>query len=155
MKKSRIIVLLLVVFLALAIWFVFADHTAQDGTPPSPEQSTTAATNGDATIAELFAHQRSDVQVRGEGIVTKLLSDDNEGSRHQRFIIELSNGQTLLMTHNIDIAPRLEGLLVGDKVEFYGVYFFNDQGGGIHWTHHDPARKHIDGWLLWNGVYYR
>jgi hypothetical protein len=106
----------------------------------------------DAQTAELFAREQSDVQVRGAGTVVRLLSDDTEGSPHQRFILELDSGQTLLITHNIALAPRLDGLALGDWVEFYGVYFYNEQGGGIHWTHHDPSRKHIDGWLYWDGV---
>jgi endonuclease YncB( thermonuclease family) len=107
-------------------------------------------TNNDDVIADLFAKQRSDVQVTGSGVVTKLLADDNDGSRHQRFILKLASGQTLLVAHNIDIAPRIAGLAVGDAVEFYGEYVYNTQGGIIHWTHSDPAGKHIGGWLKWN-----
>jgi hypothetical protein len=60
--------------------------------------------------------------------VFRLLSDDNEGDKHQRFILELNNGQTLLVAHNIDIAPRLNGIAVGDRVEFFGEYYYNERG---------------------------
>ena len=47
-----------------------------------------------------------------------LLKDDNEGSRHQKFILELSTGQTVLVAHNIDLAPRIQNIQKGDQVEF-------------------------------------
>ncbi|HCO00426.1 MAG TPA: DNA-binding protein, partial [Methylophaga sp.] len=81
------------------------------------------------------------------GTVTRLLSDDNDGSRHQRFIIELASGQTLLIVHNIDLAPRIDDIREGDEVRVYGEYIWNDKGGLIHWTHHDPANRHPHGWI--------
>lgn len=98
-------------------------------------------------IARAFSEQRDGVQVSGVGVVIRLLSDDDEGDRHQRFIVRLSSGQTLLIVHNIDLAPRVDSLQPGDTVEFSGVYEWNAKGGLIHWTHHDPARKHPGGWL--------
>jgi hypothetical protein len=56
------------------------------------------------------------------------------GSRHQRFILELGSGQTLLVAHNIDLAPRLPALAVGETVDFNGVYEWTPEGGVIHWT---------------------
>ena len=35
------------------------------------------------------------------------LPDDNKGTRHQRFILKLSSGQTLLVAHNIDLADKI------------------------------------------------
>ncbi len=84
--------------------------------------------NGDELIAELFAQERSDIQVQGEGTVIALLADDLLGSRHQRFIIKLNSGQTLLVAHNIDLTPRVDALSVKDFVEFYGEYEWNDKG---------------------------
>lgn len=78
-----------------------------------------------------------------------------DGSQHQRFIVELSSGQTLLIAHNIDIAPRINSLQVGDSVRFYGEYEWNPQGGIIHWTHHDPNGYHVGGWIKHNGRTYQ
>ena len=61
----------------------------------------------------------------------------------------------MLIAHNIDLAPKIEGLKKGDKVEFYGEYEHNQKGGVIHWTHHDPQGKHIDGWLKYQGRMYQ
>ena len=105
-------------------------------------------------IARAFATRTSNVQVEGEGKVIRLLSDDVSGSRHQRFIVELASGQTLLITHNTDIAPRIDGLEVGDTVRFSGEYVWNEKGGVIHWTHHDPQGRHVAGWVIRNGRTY-
>lgn len=91
----------------------------------------------------------------GNGVVTRLLPDDQKGSRHQRFILRLASGQTLLVAHNIDIAPRIAGIRVGDAVSFCGQYESNSQGGVIHWTHHDPQGRHTAGWLQHNGRRYQ
>jgi len=103
--------------------------------------------HNDDAIGRAFANRTSDVQVEGEGVVTRVLSDDISGSRHQRFIVRLASGQTVLISHNIDLAPRLEGLGEGDSVAFDGEYVWNAEGGLIHWTHHDPAGRHVAGWL--------
>ena len=103
--------------------------------------------DGDAILAAAFRDRLSDVQVRGQGVVVRLLTDDTDGDRHQRFIIRLKSGQTLLVAHNIDVAPRVEGLEAGDGVSFSGVYEWSPEGGTIHWTHRDRDGRHAPGWL--------
>ncbi|AFY36644.1 hypothetical protein Lepto7376_0199 [[Leptolyngbya] sp. PCC 7376] len=110
--------------------------------------------NSDEIIATAFETQQGDLQVEGQGHVIKLLPDDLKGSKHQRFIIELASGQTVLIAHNIDLAQKIDSLKEGDLVEFYGEYEWNPEGGVIHWTHHDPAGKHVDGWLKHQGILY-
>ena len=80
------------------------------------------------------------------GFVRRLLSDDDDGSRHQRFIVELKNRQSLLIAHNIDLAPRVP-LGMGDRVRFRGLYEWNDLGGLVHWTHHDPLGDEDGGYV--------
>lgn len=106
-----------------------------------------AGPGSSAALAAAFEHRQSDLQVRGGGEVVRILSDDNDGSRHQRFILRLDSGQTVLVAHNIDLAPRLVSLRTGDSVEFFGEYEWNPEGGVIHWTHRDPRGAHVDGWL--------
>ena len=108
-------------------------------------------TEGDAAIAELFEAKAKSTMVKGSGQVLRLLSDDNDGSRHQRFIIELASGHTLLIAHNIDLARRVEPLEVGDTVSFYGEYEYSEEGGTIHWTHKDPQMVHVAGYIEANG----
>ena len=119
---------------------------------PSISQQNAASSS---VVERAFDNRQSDVQVRGEGVVIRVLPDDNVGSRHQKFILKLSSGQTLLISHNIDLAPRLDALKQGDTVEFYGEYEWNSKGGLVHWTHHDPRGKHVGGWLKHSGLLYQ
>jgi len=109
----------------------------------------------DAAIANAFSNHESNLQVSGQGVVTRLLPDDNNGSRHQKFIIKLPSGQTLLVSHNIDLAPRINSLREGDAIEFYGEYEWNEKGGVVHWTHRDPNGSHEAGWLQHQGNRYQ
>jgi hypothetical protein len=121
----------------------------------TPSSSQNGGAAGDGQIAGAFANKTSDVQVEGEGVVTRILADDVSGSRHQRFIVSLPSGQTILIVHNIDLAERVDGLQTGDSVRFYGEYVWNEQGGKVHWTHHDPQGRHVAGWLKHNGRTYQ
>jgi hypothetical protein len=109
---------------------------------------------GDVAIADAFRNQRSDVWVEADGRVDRLLPDDRKGSRHQRFIVRLGSGLTLLVSHNIDLAPRVP-VRVGERVRFRGEYEWNERGGVVHWTHRDPQRRHSGGWIEHRGQRYR
>ncbi|GGB75714.1 DUF3465 domain-containing protein [Shewanella inventionis] len=153
--------ILLIGLLGIAL-FGYLDKNAQTtqivqnvfaaDTVASASASTSAS---HSALQSAIDNRQSNVQVAGSGNVIKVLSDDLKGSRHQRFILKIASGGTLLVAHNIDLAPRINGLNVGDTVEFYGVYEFNNKGGVIHWTHHDPRGQHIGGWLKHNGSTYQ
>jgi hypothetical protein len=103
--------------------------------------------NGTDTSVQLaYATQQSGVWLETSGRVIRVLSDDNEGSRHQKFILELSDGHSVLVAHNVDLARRIpvhQGLLLTLR----GRYEWNDRGGVIHWTHHDPEGREQGGWI--------
>ena len=119
---------------------------SRDGRAPPPQSERRGE-----DITESFNRAADRTQVMGAGIVAKMLNDDDDGSRHQRFVLRLASGQTLLVAHNIDLAPRVAPLDVGDRVAFNGEYIWNQKGGTLHWTHHDPANRHTDGWLERDG----
>lgn len=123
-----------------------------DGSTDSAEEI--SASGADEILARAYENRQSDLQVKGSGTVARVLPDDNKGSRHQRFILRLASGQSLLVAHNIDLAPRISALAEGDRVEFHGEYEWNARGGVIHWTHHDPGGRHPGGWLRHNGRTY-
>jgi len=74
------------------------------------------------------------------GKIVQILKDDNNGSRHQKFLISPTKDITLLIAHNIDLASRVP-LIKGDFISLFGRYEWNDKGGVMHWTHHDPKGK--------------
>lgn len=150
MRQSRLIrnIVLLIIVVAAAYGYIGEQGIRLPG-------SATTDSTADGRLEAAFRNRESDVQVRGEGVVARLLRDDLEGSRHQKFLLRLDSGQTLLVAHNIDLAPRIDALREGDTVEFYGEYEWNNKGGVIHWTHHDPGRRHVDGWLRHQGRTYQ
>lgn len=106
-------------------------------------------------IEKAYHDKQSNIQVQGVGKVTRILADDNNGSRHQKFLLKLPSKLTLLVAHNIDLSKKIDNLKEGDEVEFYGEYEWNNKGGVLHWTHHDPRKKHEDGWLKHKNVVYK
>ena len=123
--------------------------------PDAPSAASDGPSDGAEIIRRAFENRQSDIQVQAAGVVKRLLSDDRDGSRHQRFIFAVAEGPTVLISHNIDLAPRVAPLAVGDRVEFCGEYEWNNQGGVIHWTHRDPAGRHVNGWLKHQGKTYQ
>ena len=105
-------------------------------------------------VAEAFRTHRSNVEVETGGRVLRVLPDDHEGSRHQRFLVRVAGGISLLVAHNIDLAPRVP-VAPGDSVELRGEYEWNDRGGVIHWTHHDPDGRREGGWIRHGGRLYQ
>ncbi len=147
---------ILFVVAALFLGYIYLGNQ-HDATPKqvSGMAQSQSANQTDVAIAHAYANQISHLQVSGQAVVIKLLPDDNDGSRHQRFIVKLANGQTLLVAHNIDLAGRVSGMSEGDTIMFNGQYEWNAKGGVLHWTHHDPNGSHVAGWLKHNGQTYQ
>ncbi len=148
-----------VLAIAVALLVQYFELLPASGTaapPPPPEAAYRdggVSSRGEPRVETLIRERRSGVMVDTRGIVVKTLRDDNDGSRHQRFLFELASGNTLLVAHNIDLAPRVP-LREGDEVRVYGQYEWNEKGGVLHWTHHDPAKRHEEGWIEHRGRRY-
>ena len=140
----------LVLAAILSLLMLVGCGTQLAASPPAATRSP-----DDEAIAAAFKARVSGVQVTGEGTVTRVLADDIEGDRHQRFIVRISSGQTLLIAHNIDVAPRVPDIAPGDAVAFSGIYEWNAEGGVVHWTHRDPTAVHQPGWLRFKGTTYQ
>jgi hypothetical protein len=121
---------------------------------PDEAHDVTLPTSNSA-VERAMARHAHDVHVEGSGVVVSVMRDDNVGERHQRILLRLPAGQSLLIVHNIDIAPRVDDLRPGDIVQFDGEYVWNDLGGLVHWTHHDPSGRHPTGFLLVRGHKYQ
>lgn len=155
MKKIFLVAIILIAGWQLAQRGDFVQPRGNRAAENPATQTNVERTAGDDAIARAFANQQSNVQIESRGTVQKILPDDDKGSRHQRFIVRLDSGETVLIAHNIDLAPRVEALRVGDAIEFYGEYEWNNKGGVIHWTHRDPQQRHAAGWIRHNGRSYQ
>ena len=151
MMRYLLFVLALVCAVSIGCW----SAPATVDKPPAVATSTRTVSASDEVFARAFEQRARNLQVEGQGVVLKMLADDNDGSPHQRFVVALPSGQTLLIAHNIDLAPRIVGLREGDMVSFSGEYEWNPEGGVIHWTHHDPRNRHPSGWIRHNGKLYQ
>lgn len=109
---------------------------------------------GKGILEDAFRQGRSGFMAELEAPVIKILPDDNEGSRHQRFLVKLASGQTVLIVHNIDLAPRVTGLEVDKRISAYGEYIWNEKGGLLHKTHINRGNA-PDGWIRHEGRLYQ
>jgi hypothetical protein len=85
--------------------------------------------------------------------VKRLLPEDRKGVPHQKFLLQLENGTTVLVAHNTEQASPVP-LSPGDFVTIHGEYIWNPKGGLIHWTHHSDNFKHEGGWIDFGGRRY-
>ena len=164
MSIGAVIVLLIAAFFGLDLNTNNKEHTQQPANSVGGGQNSQSnesssfdqnQQNGLSLIQQAFDRHQSNVQVQSVGRDKAVLADDNEGSRHHKFILGLENGLTVLVAHNIDLAPRIKNIRKGDTVEFYGEYEYTEKGGVIHWTHHDPQNRHVGGWLKHEGEIYQ
>lgn len=146
-----------VVILIAVVWQFYVEPS--NSSSPQSGAVVQQASVGDVThnpeLLRAYQNREAKVQIKGQGRVIKLLKDDLDGSRHQRILLRVNPSQTLLIAHNIDLAPRIDNLKIGDTLDFYGEYIWNDQGGVLHWTHKDPRGRHADGWLRYKGRLYQ
>lgn len=155
--KKRLFVLL-AMCIALSFAACRAPNNAQadtDNKTTKQAQPASATANMDAgAITEAFSAHRNLPQVQGRGIVVKVLKDDTKGLKHQKFLLKVNDNITILIAHNLDLAPRVEDIREGDSVSFKGEYIYTPKGGTVHWTHKDPRGNHQAGWLKHNGKTY-
>ncbi len=150
MKK----IVLFIIVAAISIYQAVQEQVVT-GKQAATEYNEVKSPNSKKGLKFAFNNRLSDTQIQDQGVVIKVLADDLKGSRHQKFILKNNTGQTVLVAHNIDLAPRITDLKKGDKIEFFGEYEWNPKGGVVHWTHHDPKGYHISGWLKAKGKSYQ
>lgn len=114
----------------------------------------TPLSSGEEQVLDAYHNQRSEVWMVVSGEVEHQLKDDQKGTPHQRFILRLSNGHTLLVAHNTALAERVP-VRAGDDLSLRGRYEWNHKGGVMHWTHHDPDGDIEGGWIEHRGQRYQ
>ena len=119
----------------------------------------TASTANDLSEQQQEIIQAQNDRVRRRQVtvtarVYRLLPDDVSGIPHQRFLLELVNGTTVLVAHDTKLAPVVP-ISAGDFVTLHGEYIFNEKGGVLHFTHKSTNWRHEGGWIDFNGVRYQ
>jgi hypothetical protein len=142
LSRNRLLPLLIVAVLVIYQYYQAGNEAVDAG----------LQTGGDA-VEQAFAAQRSGLWLETSGRVIRILKDDNEGARHQKFILQLDGGHSVLVAHNIDLARRIPAR-EGVSLTVHGRYEWNDRGGVIHWTHHDPDGREPGGWIEVGDVRY-
>jgi len=75
-------------------------------------------------------------------------------SVHESFGVRSDDGISLNVIDNVSVAPRI-GVSPGDRVVVQGELIPSGKRGPlVHWTHHDPSGRHVDGFIEWNGRAY-
>jgi hypothetical protein len=148
MASSRPSVGSILTLLAVAAATIVASLRHSD--PPSPS-SIGAGNEALLTAVSAHAHDRL-VSVRAP--VVRVLSDDREGTPHQRFLVRVGDSITVLVAHNLALADRVP-VVIGDTVEVSGEYEWTPKGGTLHWTHLDPDRRHPPGYIELRGRRYQ
>lgn len=121
---------------------------------PSQEEPANHRGEGDAKIVQAVENRRRLDFVEGSGmIVTQLLRDDRNGLQHQKWVVRLSNGETMEAVYNLDMCERVP-LKVGDFVSMGGQFIWTNQGALLHWLHFDPRGNRPDGYVEHNGKVY-
>jgi hypothetical protein len=161
-RKSILLTVRVVCFSAVLIAAAMLEYRVRSALDdpaayPVPAETTAIAAAAPETVGEIeaaYSERRSGFTTETSGTVAKILPDDREGSRHQRFVLRLPSGHSVLIAHNIDLAERVP-LARGERVRFRGQYEWNDLGGVVHWTHHDPEGRHDEGWIEYRGERYQ
>jgi hypothetical protein len=112
------------------------------------------STTDDRQILQAQQQRLIKSEVTGRAPVKELLPDDLEGLKHEKFLLRLSNGTTVLVAHDISYAPRVP-LQEGDFIIIHGEYIWNQKGGLIHWTHRSDTPRHEGGWIDFKGTRYQ
>lgn len=144
-KKATISQVLIVLVLLAIYWFV--NKPSSQGIPDNNDEQI-------ELLEHLYSNKISKRMIKLSGVNIKNLADDLKAPRHQKFIMQVNPEFSILVTHNIDLAPRINSLSEGDLVEVYGQYEWNHKGGLLHWTHHDPKGRRQGGWIIHNGKKY-
>jgi hypothetical protein len=110
-----------------------------------------------AQICALYSSGASGDEVIGRGTVAAVLGTSNGPSgEHEGFLLKLHGQCDLLLrieTNTSIIGPV--PLHEGENLIVKGQYENDPTGGVVHWTHHDPAGRHVAGYILAGGKLYQ
>lgn len=134
----------LVVVAVLAIFNYFTKNSSQNDKPQNQDVSYYLENKKDSYYIEIT-----------QAKVVKVLEDDQEDIKHQKWLVRLPSNHTLLAIYNIDYYERVP-IQEGDEISLAGELGHNDQTGKpfIHWLHLDDTGKRPYGYVKLKGKYY-
>jgi Protein of unknown function (DUF3465) len=109
--------------------------------------------SGFTVIEDAYRYRQTGFMAEVDGTVARILMDDQEDQRNQKFTIRLTNGQMLLVIHDQEAAGRVP-VSVGDRVLVRGEYVWTETGGTLRYTQHDYSPRRLHGWIDHNGERY-
>ena len=78
----------------------------------------------------------------------------NTHAVHEAFDVRADDGHRLEIVDNVALAHPVP-VAPGDRVQIQGELVPHSHHGPlVHWTHHDPAHRHPDGFIEWRGRVY-
>jgi|GEM_PF-384668 len=112
---------------------------------------------GDRELRGAILADRRPAEVTFSGTVTSnpfFFHSDRSGLTHEAFDVRTPSGLHTQIVENVDVGPRVP-VYRGESVTVRGEYV-RDAGSThiVHWTHHDPSGRHVDGFIEAGGRRY-
>lgn len=108
---------------------------------------------GFKTVQDAYQYRQTGIMAEVTGAVVRTLSVDKEQPDLQQFVIRLTNGQTILVTHRAGVEGRIP-LAIGDTVLVRGEYAWTETGGMLRHTERDLSTQRRHGWVEHQGERY-
>lgn len=108
---------------------------------------------GFKVLADAYLNNESGMVAEVQGRITRLIMDQADGAREQKFVILGVSGQSLLVTHDLSRSERIP-VAVGDTVMVRGEYVWTEPGGMLEWTTRDIGSGDRHGWVEHKGKRY-
>lgn len=109
--------------------------------------------SGFMALDEAHRYRQTGFMAEVDGTVARILMDDKEDRRNQKFTMRLGNGQMVLVIHDQETAGRVP-LSVGDSVLVRGEYVWTETGGTLRHTRRDYSARRLHGWIDHRGERY-
>jgi hypothetical protein len=109
--------------------------------------------SGFTAFEDALRYRQTGFMAEVDGTVARILMDDKEDQRNQKFTIRLTNGQMVLVIHDQEAAGRVP-VSVGDTVLVRGEYVWTETGGTLRHTQRDYSARRLHGWIDHQGERY-
>jgi len=109
--------------------------------------------HGYLAVEKAYLNQQSGKIVEVSGRVVRILLGQHDDPGLQKFVLQMRNGQNILVTHNIFLSEEVP-IATGDEVMVRGEYTWTEPGGAVNWTNRDHTAAQRHGWIEHQGIKY-